>query len=34
VSWNAYDRGGHYASQQAPDLYIGDVRQFFAQLRP
>ena len=34
VSWNVYDRGGHYAAQQAPDLYIGDIRGFFAQLHP
>ena len=34
VSWNVYERGGHYGSQQAPDLYIDDIRQFFAQLRP
>ncbi|GAA3437321.1 epoxide hydrolase family protein [Kutzneria kofuensis] len=34
VSWNVHDRGGHYGSQQAPDLYVDDVRQFFAQLRP
>ena len=34
VSWHVYDRGGHYAAQQAPDLYSNDVREFFAQLRP
>jgi hypothetical protein len=34
VSWHVYDRGGHYASQQAPDLYVDDIRQFYAQLRP
>lgn len=33
VSWNTYDRGGHYAAHQAPDLLIGDVRAFFRSLR-
>ena len=30
VSWNAYDRGGHYAARQAPDLLVQDMREFFA----
>jgi hypothetical protein len=29
VSWNEYDRGGHWAAHDAPDLLIGDIRQFF-----
>jgi len=29
VSWNEYDRGGHWAAQDAPDLLIGDLRGFF-----
>ena len=33
VSWNTYDRGGHYAAHDAPELLVGDIRQFFAQLR-
>jgi pimeloyl-ACP methyl ester carboxylesterase len=33
VSWNEYDRGGHWATQDAPDLLVGDIRQFFAKLR-
>ena len=33
VSWNHYDRGGHYAAHDAPDLLVGDIRQFFAALR-
>ncbi|MFI9380153.1 epoxide hydrolase family protein [Kutzneria sp. NPDC052558] len=33
VSWHLFDRGGHYGSQQAPDLYVADLQQFFAQLR-
>jgi epoxide hydrolase len=31
LSWNVYDRGGHYAARQAPDLYVEDVRGFFGQ---
>ncbi|HEX6231576.1 MAG TPA: epoxide hydrolase [Jiangellaceae bacterium] len=33
VSWNTYDRGGHYAAHDAPELLVGDIRQFFAHLR-
>lgn len=30
VSWNTYNRGGHYAAHQAADLLIEDIRTFFA----
>lgn len=33
VSWNEYDRGGHYASQDAPDLLVNDIREFFTAVR-
>lgn len=33
VSWNEYDRGSHHPTQDAPDLLIGDLRQFFRALR-
>jgi epoxide hydrolase len=33
VSWNDYDRGGHWAAHDAPDLLIDDIRQFFRPLR-
>lgn len=32
--WTAYDRGGHFASLQAPDLLVADVRAFFRGLAP
>lgn len=32
VSWNEYDRGSHHATQDAPDLLIADIRQFFRSL--
>jgi pimeloyl-ACP methyl ester carboxylesterase len=33
VSWNAYDRGGHWSAHDAPDLLVDDLRQFFGNLR-
>ena len=33
VSWNEFDRGGHYPAHEAPDLLVGDLRQFFTGLR-
>lgn len=32
--WSYYDRGGHFASLQAPDLLASDIREFFRTLRP
>jgi epoxide hydrolase len=32
VSWNSYDRGSHWATHDAPDLLVGDIRKFFAGL--
>ncbi len=31
--WSEFDRGGHFAALQAPDLLLADVRAFFAELR-
>ena len=33
VSWNEYERGSHWAAHDAPDLLLGDIRQFFRRLR-
>jgi pimeloyl-ACP methyl ester carboxylesterase len=33
VHWSEFDRGGHFAAVEAPDLLIGDVRRFFRGLR-
>ena len=33
VHWSEFDRGGHVAAMEAPDLLVGDVRQFFRKLR-
>jgi pimeloyl-ACP methyl ester carboxylesterase len=31
VSWHSYERGGHYAAHQAPDLLVQDIRTFFGE---
>ncbi|MBA2813482.1 epoxide hydrolase [Streptomyces sp. KM273126] len=33
VRWTEFDRGGHFAALEVPDLLVGDVRAFFRQLR-
>jgi pimeloyl-ACP methyl ester carboxylesterase len=33
VHWSQFDRGGHFAATDAPDLLIGDLRTFFRGLR-
>jgi pimeloyl-ACP methyl ester carboxylesterase len=33
VHWSEYDRGGHFAAMEAPDLLVADVRAFFRRLR-
>ncbi|MEU1463003.1 epoxide hydrolase family protein [Streptomyces sp. NPDC005727] len=33
VRWTEFDRGGHFAAMEEPDLIVGDVRAFFRQLR-
>ena len=30
VHWSTFDRGGHYAALEVPDLLVGDLRSFFA----
>jgi epoxide hydrolase len=32
VSWNVYDRPGHFAAHQSPELLVADMRKFFAGL--
>jgi pimeloyl-ACP methyl ester carboxylesterase len=34
VHWSDFDTGGHFAAMEAPDLFVGDVREFFRGLRP
>jgi epoxide hydrolase len=33
TQWSEFDRGGHFATLEAPDLLVGDVRRFFGSLR-
>jgi len=33
VHWSEFDRGGHFAAMEAPELLTGDVRDFFRPLR-
>ncbi len=32
VQWSDFDRGGHFAAMEAPDLLAGDIRAFFRGL--
>ncbi|MDQ0602970.1 pimeloyl-ACP methyl ester carboxylesterase [Streptomyces canus] len=31
--WTEFDRGGHFAALEVPELLAGDVREFFGSLR-
>ncbi|GAB2899333.1 epoxide hydrolase family protein [Streptomyces mayteni] len=33
VHWSEFDRGGHFAAMEAPDLLVADVRGFFRRVR-
>jgi pimeloyl-ACP methyl ester carboxylesterase len=33
VHWTEFDRGGHFAAMEVPDLLVGDIRTFFRGLR-
>ncbi|HEY9408225.1 MAG TPA: epoxide hydrolase [Jiangellaceae bacterium] len=33
VHWSEFDRGGHFAALEAPDLLVGDIRTFFRRFR-
>ena len=33
VHWSEFDRGGHFAAMEVPDLLVDDVRKFFRGLR-
>jgi len=33
VHWSDFDRGGHFAALETPDLLIGDMREFFRRFR-
>jgi pimeloyl-ACP methyl ester carboxylesterase len=31
--WNELDRGGHFAALEQPDLFVNELRTFFAIVR-
>lgn len=33
VHWSEFDRGGHFAAMEEPDLLVGDIRAFFRRFR-
>ena len=33
VHWSEFDRGGHFAAMEEPELFVEDVRKFFRGLR-
>ncbi len=33
VHWSTFDRDGHFAAHMAPDILVGDVREFFRRFR-
>ena len=33
VHWSEFDHGGHFAAMEAPELLVGDVREFFRRIR-
>ncbi len=33
VHWSEFDRGGHFAAMEEPELLISDIREFFRPLR-
>jgi microsomal epoxide hydrolase len=33
VHWSEFDRGGHFAAMEEPDLLVPDIRDFFQKLR-
>ncbi len=33
VHWSHFDRGGHFAAMEEPDLFVSDIRSFFHRIR-
>jgi hypothetical protein len=33
VRWTEFDRGGHFAAMEEPDLLVADIRAFFKDVR-
>lgn len=33
VHWSEFERGGHFAAMEVPDVLVGDVRALFRRVR-
>jgi epoxide hydrolase len=33
VHWTEFDRGGHFAALEVPELLVADIRKFFRTIR-
>lgn len=33
VHWSVFEKGGHFAAMEEPDLFVADVREFFRRFR-
>jgi pimeloyl-ACP methyl ester carboxylesterase len=33
VHWSVFDKGGHFAAMEQPELLVADVREFFRRFR-
>ncbi|MGY9075145.1 MAG: epoxide hydrolase family protein [Acidimicrobiales bacterium] len=33
IHWATYDKGGHFAAFEVPEVFVGEVREYFAKLR-
>jgi hypothetical protein len=33
IQWTEFDRGGHFAAMEEPDVLVADIRTFFRRLR-
>jgi epoxide hydrolase len=33
VHWSTFDHGGHFAAHNVPNLFVGDLREFFRRFR-
>jgi hypothetical protein len=31
--WSEFERGGHFAAMEVPELLVGDIRAFFRSVR-
>jgi pimeloyl-ACP methyl ester carboxylesterase len=34
VHWERYDKGGHFAAFEVPEVFVGEIRAMFRRYRP